>query len=386
MITLVAPQPSRAAESVRASYALPTLADMHELSRDDARRLVVRAQLLDADRAGDVVEVAEQLMAIKIDPTATIAPSEQTILWSRIGWSYEPGQLRTAVERDHLLFEHDGRFHPASLLAARVARMRGRVFRAQTAEWMAANARFRADVLAALRAEGPLLAAQIADTSQVAHTSESGWYGPNQVPRMLELLSYIGEVAIVGREGRLRRWDIAERAFPSDMPVLDYDEAGRLLEARRIQAAGLARAKSPWTPVGDAGEPATVEGSTWKWRVDPAAVAALADDAGGRVALLNPYDPMLFDRPRLKELFEFEFISEQFKPKAQRVYGYFAHPILVGDRFIGLIDAQLDKKKETLEVNAVHELHGFDNDEREMVHAEICDLAEWLGVGITGVN
>ena len=57
----------------------------HHLTRDQARRIVVRAQLLDADRPGDVVEVAEQLGAIKIDPTATIAPAEHTILWSRIG-------------------------------------------------------------------------------------------------------------------------------------------------------------------------------------------------------------------------------------------------------------------------------------------------------------
>lgn len=64
---------------------------VHHLTREQARRLAVRAQLLDAARPGDVVEAAEQLGAIKIDPTATIAPSEQTILFSRIGWGYEPG-------------------------------------------------------------------------------------------------------------------------------------------------------------------------------------------------------------------------------------------------------------------------------------------------------
>ena len=64
------------------------------------------------------------------------------------------------------------------------------------------------------------------------------------------------------------------------------------------------------------------------------------DDPGGRVAILNPYDGMLFDRPRLAELFGFEYVLEQFKPKAQRVYGYFARPILVGDRFAGLLDAE----------------------------------------------
>lgn len=359
---------------------------MHVLSQDDARRLAVRAQLLDAQRPGDVVEVAEQLGSIKIDPTATIAPSEQTIPWSRIGWAYEPGQLTKAVETDRLLFEHDGQFHAASLMPAMVARMRGRVFRAQASEWMAANARFRAEVLARLRADGPLLAAQIADTSQVAHKDEAGWYGSNQVPRMLDLLSYLGEVGIVGRRGRQRVWDIGERVYPASLPEVGYDEAGRMLEERRLQAAGIARQKSPWTPVGEAGEPATVEGSAWKWRVDPAALAALDDDPGGRVAILNPYDAILFDRPRLRELFDFDYVLEQFKPAAQRRFGYFAHPILIGDRFVGQLDARLDKKKENLVVSAVHEMVPFDEEEAEMVRAEILDLGQWLGVPVLGLR
>ena len=74
----------------------------HQLSKDEARRIVVRAALLDADRPGDLVEVAEQIGQIKIDPTAVIAPCEHTVLWSRIGWSYEPGQLKKAVEQDRL--------------------------------------------------------------------------------------------------------------------------------------------------------------------------------------------------------------------------------------------------------------------------------------------
>lgn len=353
----------------------------HRLTRDQARRIAVRAQLLDADRPGDVIEVAEQLGAIKIDPTATIAPAEQTILWSRIGSAYEPVQLSKAVEIDRLLFEFDGAFRPVSLLPLMLPAMRKWPRRQSSREWLQANDRFRVEVLARLRADGPLLASDIPDTADVTRPPD-GWSGSNQVVHMLDFLHRQGEVAVVAREGRHRRWDLAERVYPRNLPHYEDAEAEHLLNERRLQAAGIAKQKSPWTPVGDAGEPAVIEGSAWKWRVDPEALAALEDDPGGRVAFLNPYDGMLFDRPRLKELFEFEYVLEQFKPKPQRKYGFFAHPILMGDRFLGMLDAEVDRKNDVLTVRAVHEFLPFDLEEDEMVRAEIADLGEWLGVTV----
>jgi uncharacterized protein len=357
----------------------------HTLTRDEARRIAVRAQLLDADRPGDVVEVAEQLSCIKIDPTATIAPCAHTVLWSRIGWSYEPGQLQKAVEVDRLLFEFDAMFLPMSMLPLLRPGMRAWPTHPRSREWLEANAGFRADVLARLRAEGPLLASDIPDTAAVARGNESGWYGPNQVPHMLDALMRQGEVAVVGREGRTKRWDIAERVYPADIPEYSAEEAEILLTERRLQAAGIAKQRSPWTRVGDAGEPAVIEGSSRKYRVDPEALAALRVDDGGRVAFLNPYDGMLFDRPRLKEIFAFDYVLEQFKPKAQRRYGFFAHPILLGDRFVGMLDAEHDRKNEVLRVTAIHEFLPFEPEEAEMVRAEILDLGEWLGVNVVGL-
>ncbi|HQJ35723.1 MAG TPA: crosslink repair DNA glycosylase YcaQ family protein [Rhodoglobus sp.] len=353
----------------------------HKLTLDQARRIAVGAQLLDANRPGDVVGVAEQLGAIKIDPTATIAPAENSILWSRIGATYEPSQLTKAVEQDHLLFEFDGAFRPISLLPLMLPAMRRWPQRPKTREWLEANDRFRTDVLARLRADGPLLASDIPDTAQVTRPPD-GWYGSNQVVHMLDFLQRQGEVAVVRREGRNRVWDLAERVYPTGMPQYELEEAESLLGERRLQAAGIAKQKSPWTPVGEAGEPAVIEGSTRKYRVDPQALAALEQDDGGRVAFLNPYDPMLFDRPRLQELFEFEYVLEQFKPKPQRKYGFFAHPILMGDRFVGMLDAEVDREAEMLVVNAVHEFLPFDPEEDEMVRAEIDALAEWLGMGV----
>jgi uncharacterized protein YcaQ len=353
----------------------------HRLTRDEARRIVVRAERLEADRPDDVVGVAEELGAIKIDPTATIAPAEHTILWSRIGSGYDTAVLSKAVESDRLLFEFDGAFRPVSMLPLLMPAMRRWPTRARDREWLDANDRFRSEVLARLRAEGPLLASDIPDTAAVARAPD-GWSGSNQVGPMLEFLQRQGEVAVSARQGRLRRWDLAERVYPRDLPEYDVDEAERMLHERRLQSAGIARVRSPHTPVGEAGEPAVVEGLPQRWRVDPEALAALGDDEGGRVAFLNPYDGMLFDRPRLRDLFEFEYVLEQFKPKAQRRFGYFAHPILLGDRFVGLLDAEVDRGRETLVVTALHELLPLDAEEHEAVRAEIDDLAEWLGVTV----
>ena len=353
----------------------------HQLTRDQARRIVVRAQLLDADRPGDVVQVAEELAAIKIDPTATIAPAEHTILWSRIGDAYDPIQLSKAVEHDRLLFEFDGSFRPVSLLPLMLPAMRRGPKRQSNIDWLEANDRFRTDILARLRAEGPLFANDIPDTAEVARPTD-GWFSSNQTTRMLDFLLYLGEVAIVGRAGRQRRWDLAERVYPQNLPEYQFDEAQRLLSERRLHAAGIAKQKSPWSGVGEAGEAAVVEGSRWKFRVDPEALAEPGQDEGGRVAFLSPYDGMLFDRPRLKEIFDFEYVLEQFEPKPQRRYGFFAHPILMGDCFVGLLDAEVGRDEAELKVNAVHELLPFDPEEDEMVRAEVDNLAEWLGVRV----
>lgn len=353
----------------------------HQLTRDQARRIAVRAQLLDAYRPSEVIEVAEQLGAIKIDPLATIAPAERTILWSRMGSAFETFQLTKAAESDRTLFEFDGAFRPVSLLPLMLPSMRRWPTRPSTREWLDANHRFRIEVLARLRAEGPLLASDIPDTAEVAR-SPDGWSGSNQTVHMLDFLHRQGEIAIAARVGRHRRWDLAERVYPQNLPELAYDEAERMLDERRLRAAGIAKQKSPWTRAGEAGEPAAVEGLRQKYRVDPEALAAIEEDEGGRTAFLSPYDGMLFDRPRLRELFDFEYVLEQFKPQSQRRYGFFAHPILMGDRFVGLLEAEVDREHEALVVAAVHELLPFDAEEHDMMRAEIADLAQWLGVDV----
>src|ERR1700712_5103505 len=158
------------------------------------------------------------------------------MLWTRIGFPYEPGQLSKAAWDDRLLFELDGAFRPMAVLPHLLVELRRWTSRPRNQDWLAANAAFRVEVLARLRGEGPLKAAEIPDTAKVARSNDSGWYSDNQVPRMLEILALRGEVAVSSREGRTRRWDLAERVYPPGLPEPTVEEAQHAMAERRLRA------------------------------------------------------------------------------------------------------------------------------------------------------
>ena len=175
--------------------------------------------------------------------------------------------------------------------------------------------------------------------------------------------------------------------YPADLVVPSEAEAHRIRNERRLASLGIARQKSTKMPiepvdVGEAGEPAVVEGVKGEWRVDPAALGSLTagDDFEGRTALLSPFDRLVYDRRRALELFEFEYTLEMYKPAAQRRWGYFALPVLHDDRLVGKVDATADRKASVLRVHAIHEDVRFTRTMTKAVQAELDDLASWLGL------
>ena len=135
--------------------------------------------------------------------------------------------------------------------------------------------------------------------------------------------------------------------------------------------------------VGEAGEPAVVEGVKGEWRVDP---TYLVDDFEGRTALLSPFDRLVHDRVRARELFDFEYTLEMYKPAAKRRWGYFALPVLHEDRLVGKVDAIADRKRSVLRVHAIHEDVRFSRAMAEAVRAELEDLASWRGLGAVEIE
>lgn len=362
---------------------------VHELSRVDARRIAVRAQLLDGPRPSDLLEVVWHLNLLKIDPAAPIAPSADLVLWSRLGPAYDPGDLRQALH-DHVLLEHAATVRPADYLALVRADMadwpgRGTLkqWQRDVRDWVRANDRCRLDILARLEESGPLRSGELPDTCAVPWRS-SGWTNDKNVRRMLDFMVARGEVALAGRKGRDPLWDLASRIYPDD-PVIEAEEAERERNRLRLRALGIARAKAkevPFEPddVGQAGETAVVEGVDGSWQVDPAQLDRLGSRFSGRAALLSPLDWLVRDRLRTLELFGFDYQLEMYKPAAKRRWGYYALPILHGDRLIGKLDAKADRTEGVLRIHAVHEDVAFSTKVRADVDREIESLGEWLGL------
>ncbi|MDQ4035846.1 MAG: winged helix DNA-binding domain-containing protein [Chloroflexota bacterium] len=354
---------------------------VHQLTREEARRIAVRAQALDAARPPDLVSLVERLTLLQIDPTAAIAPSADLLAWSRLGSSYRPSDLTQALEQDRTLFELNAVIRPMRDLGLYLAGAAERPTYQKAREWLRHNERFRRDILDRLTSSGRLTSRDIPDTSLVPWPS-SGWTNNRNVTQMLEILMMRGEVAIAGRVGRERIWDLAERVYPSDVEIPSVEDAARRKNERRLASLGIARSRTRALPVepvdvGQAGEPAVVEGVKGEWRVDPTALGAAFE---GRTALLSPFDRLIHDRVRALELFDFEYTLEMYKPAASRRWGYYALPILHGDRLVGKVDAVADHKASVLRINAIHEDVAFDRAMRSAVRDELGDLASWLSL------
>ena len=358
---------------------------MLELTRERARRIAVRAQLLGAHRPGDLLETIRHLTLLQVEPTAAVAPSAHVVAWSRLGAAYRPSLLDDLVA-DGSLVELHSMLRPAEDLALYRAEMAVwpgadelKDWEVSLAGWVDANDDTRRDILAKLHDEGPCTARDLPDTTLVPWQS-SGWNNDRNVRRLLDMMVQRGEVAVAGQAGRDKLWDLAERVYPDEVPV-PLADADRIRGERRLRSLGIARSRTTVSPgepndVGHVGEEAVVDGVRGTWRVDP---AYLDDETfTGRVALLSPLDRLVFDRKRMAELFEFDYQLEMYKPQAKRRFGYWALPVLYGDQLVGKVDATAERDAGRLRLSAVHEDGRWTKAMRSVVDDEIDSLGMWL--------
>jgi uncharacterized protein YcaQ len=366
------------------------------LSRRRARQLAVTGQVLDAPRPGSIEEVVRRLGEVQIDPTSTVARTEQLVLFSRLGRRFRVAELERLLWSERTLFEYWAHIVPTADLPIHRISMRRYPHgswkrREYVRRWLEANDAFVRYVIGELRRRGPLRARDLENRAAEGWRT-GGWNDEGQnVPMLLDILWLQGRVMIVGRDGQQRIWDLASRSLPR-VPARPASTIAADLVDRQLRARGLERPERIGTlfdgpvPTRDTAirrhlrdgliVPIEVEGLPGRW----VAHRDLLDTTfRGRTMLLSPFDDLISDRERTERLFDFRFRLEIYVPKAKREFGYFVLPILRGDRLVGRIDPLYERKAGVLHVQAIYAEPGATPSDWPPAERAIDELAAWLG-------
>ncbi len=376
------------------------------LSNAQARRafLAVHALTHDPDAPpGSTLDLIRTLGFVQIDSIRTIARAHQHILWTR-DHAHEDEVLRLLHAEHRALFEHWT--HDASLIPVEFypywrRRFADRRARLRDSAWMKerlGSARILKAVLRRIEAEGPLRARDFEDSGRTGP-----WWGWSRSKAALEFLWHAGDLAIPRRDGFEKVYDLAGRVIPADLrerrasraEIVDW-ACGAALE--RLGFATPAELARFWALVGiDEAHawvarnrkrlaPIRVEGADGK---SVAAVArpdietvASGPPAPERMRAINPFDPTIRDRARLRRLFGFDYTIEIFVPAPKRKHGYYVYPLLEGERFVGRLDAKADREGDRLIVQGLWLEPGVAADARRLqaLDAELARLARFGGV------
>ncbi len=313
----------------------------------------MHAQALDGSARG-VLSTVRRLGWLQMDPIATVATPQELVLFSRLG-PFDRSQLNRLLWKERKLFEYDAFIYPIEdlpLQRARMARRRRTFGTAKRDEWvrefMRRNASLRRYVLREIERNGPLLSRDLKYEAP-ADTERHAWWGRGDLRLLFEMLAVRGQIAVAGRVGTHRLWDLPERVWP-ETETLSWREAERELEERRRRRLG-----------------AWLQGREWHAHPESS-----DEPVADRVTLLSPFDGLVKDRDRAEALWGFRYRLEMYVPKAKREYGYYVLPLLVGDQVVGRAEPRFDRKTGRLE------LLGAWGDTSRLDEA-LDSLAEFLG-------
>ena len=361
-------------------------APVRRLSRDEARRIAVRAQLLDADRPQDLLTVVDRLTFLQLDPTAAIAPSADLVAWTRLGERLPAGP-------------------PAARRSSGIARCSSTAARTLVTEPILAMVRPMADLglyLADMAAWPPRTAGTLRMAGGQRRRSAGGCSTScarraRCVPRHpRHVRAAVGvdglderpqrhpDAGVPRRPRRGRRRRASRPATPvgpgrarSTRRERTRRAGGRGAPDPRREAAAIARRRPP-------AESSAMPARRSRSRARPGRGGSTrrrpprgSKDAR-RCCRRSTGSSTTGSGPM--ELFDFEYTLEMYKPKDKRRWGYFALPVLHHDRLVGKVDATADRKASLLRVHAIHQDVRFTRGMTAEVRAELTALAEWLGL------
>jgi uncharacterized protein len=321
------------------------------------------------------MDIARSIRVIQIDSVAVAgAPTQYLVPFSRIG-PYDSAMFDRLVYEQRQLFHYMA--HAASLVltedfpifAGRMIPYSKRTDKwgVRIYAWVKANEELRKQTLKEIRKHGPLRSRDLEDTA-TAHWQSDGWNNGRNVSMMLERLWIEGEVTVVGRDGSQRLWDLSSRWFPTNTSHKRLTDVARsdrsvALALRALGVGTKSHVYFHFTRGWYADLPGSLERLVQRGEILPATIAGrrgfymhsdYADYATapwrGRTVLLSPFDNLIADRARNRSLFGFDYAIEIYMPAAKRKRGYYAFPILSGDRLIGSVDLKFDRASKRLVV------------------------------------
>ena len=363
---------------------------MHEIDRKAARRLaLLRAGLLKPEWAGlprnalpDEAGMRKAALAIishfgylQLDTVSIAgARSHSLVLMSRLD-GFDPALAEELLGPGEPLFEywgHEASWMPIELYPTFAFRREDFRHHPWWGDLVGQHPDVARDLLKKVRDEGPIR------SSDMEGKGGKGWWELKLVKKVATALWSSGELAIAERRGFQRTYDLAERVIPEHLRKLKVPE-GKAIESLLLKALE----GHGWASAGTMAQ-------TWRLRRKPAeikaAIARLREMGnivpcrlrleGGRSTdgwvrpadlelagklenirprrdtgvLLSPFDPILWDRGRVRQLFGFEQVLEIFKPSPKRVYGYFCLPVLAGEKLVARMDLKADRKAGRLRV------------------------------------
>jgi uncharacterized protein YcaQ len=367
------------------------------ISLAEIRRRVVQAQgYASRARSGTAAEVlatVQRLGCVQLDSISTVERSHRLALGARIG-AY-PEAAVSKLMRDGRIFEYWA--HEACLVPIEdypMHRWRMAHF-AESHPWhgnvLERESELTEQVLREIRERGPL------GSRDFEGTGSGGMWNWKPAKVVLEALHSAGRLAIAGRDGFQRLYDLSERLVPAkllDTPAATRDEFVRWATLRGVRARGAlteAAVAEMWRLRGGVAgirphaDSLVAEGNFRKLDVEDrkAPVLVLADvEPKGPVPpslLLSPFDNLVWDRAFLERVFGFRHVIEVYKRQPERVYGYYVLPLLRKDRLVGRADLKHDRGEGTLVVKAFHPEPGVRGSLDDTFDAALSRLARVLG-------
>lgn len=345
-----------------------------KISNRDARRLWLAGHGLAENPTGplDVMLIIRSLGFVQLDTIRNVTRAHHHIVWSRNQNYREPmlGKLR----HERAIFEHFT--HDASVLPMEYYPYWRRQFtrlgdKVRNSKWYQTGMT-EEDVQAVMdriHTEGAL---STRDFDTKVEGEKEMWARPPH-KKALDMLWYAGELTTCHRENFIKYYDLPERVVPDEHYTNDVPDAEQvhwLCENAldRLSFATPGEIQRFWDAVGAAevkgwveansGELAQVElqgaDGSWTQAFAPKDIEArlgAADKATSRLRIINPFDPAVRDRTRLKRLFGFDYTNEMFVPAKDRVWGYYVYPLLEGDRFVGRTEIKADRTKGVITVH-----------------------------------